>query len=251
MAALTYSALIALLQNYAQQAGGGNTADFTAAQDSFVQYGFERIYRDIVFLNDRTVVSSLSFTAGSRNLSLAPLSPTLQVVEQVAAIVPVSTGPAQGTRVPLFQTTLDFINFMWPQESMTVAPSLAGPNIYWTLRDDATIVIGPTLDNYYTAEITGIFSPPVASLTNQTTYIGTNYPSLLLAACMIEVAAWERSLPSMQASQVATPDLGSTWAAQYKELQEDAFNEEKRRRGESVAWRSYQPGIGVPVPDRR
>lgn len=153
----------------------------------------------------------------------------------------VPTDPS-GTRY-LYEgpVSLDFINMAWPLAGQTAAPN-TGQQGYWAMYDDSTVVIAPTPDGLYPVGVTGIFRPLPMSTSNTTTYLGTYYPDLFLAACMVFAAGWQRDF----GGQSEDPKLGQSWEAHYDALKQSAIDEEARRRGESVGWTPMKQYLGQP-----
>jgi hypothetical protein len=88
-------------------------------------------------------------------------------------------------------------------------------------------LIAPTPDQAYTAEVTGVFRPTPMSSTNTTTYLGTNFPDLFLAACCYFGFLWQRDF-----SQTSDdPSIPDKWEATYQARLKSVLDEEARRRG--------------------
>lgn len=217
-----------------------NVPDFANILPSVIAYAEGRIYRECVFLATRTQNYSQKFTAGNRSLSLAPITPTLIVPEGLAMIYPSSaTNPALGTRLPFDVASLDVIDIYWPQESVTVNPSTVSYRM-WALKDNATIVVGPTPDAAYTAEVTGLFQPTPLSETNETTYLSTIYPDIMLSAGMIFVSGFLRDY----GAQSEDPRTGISWESQYEKQIASVGPEEQRRRSQGNGW---SPNAPTPI----
>lgn len=212
--------------------------DFTTLFAQATSYAELRIYRDLVMLCTRQQNTSLTTTAGSRSIDLSTMANAdggpIIVPEGLALISPAgTTNPAVGIRVPYVETSLDWIDVTWSQESSTVAPVAAEwIGRYWAMRDAATMVICPTPDApagaVYTAEITGLFQPTPISADNAVTYLSTNYPDLLECAIMVFLTG---ALQRNFGAQSDDPRQTQSWEAQYDTLKTGAMNEERRRRG--------------------
>jgi hypothetical protein len=96
------------------------------------------------------------------------------------------------------------------------------------MRDAFVMVISPTPDNAYTAEITGLFQPTPISEENPTTYLSTYYPDLLEVAILIFLAG---ALQRNFGAQSDDPRQAQAWEGQYQILVAGAKSEEMRRRG--------------------
>ena len=163
--------------------------------------------------------------------STAPTWATPIIIpEGLALITPAgTTNPALGKRVPFDMASLDLIDLVWPDESVTLDPS-AADNIgrYWALRDDQTIVLSPPPDDAYSAELTGLYQPATLSSGNPSTYLATFYSDLLTVACMIWLVG---ALLRNFGAQSDLPQQAVSWEAQYAALMPMARAEEYRRRG--------------------
>lgn len=184
----------------------------------------QMIYTDMDFLATRQQDYSASFTSGSRLLTL----PTgAMVVEGVAQITPAGQSPDQAgsARNALEPVSLDVIDMFFPTASANT-----GLGSYWAMRDAATVVVGPTPDANYVAEVTATFRPAPISSTNASTYISAYYPQLLMAAVAYYCAGYQRDF----GAQSEDPKLASSWKATYDYMLPTCVTEEKRRKGESI-----------------
>lgn len=224
---MNYDTLNIYLQNLIQDQLP--SADYTQILPAAIQDAEQRIYRDLDFIATRTVNPDLIFTAGSRSLAIPTGSTDIIVLQGVAQISPAGSTPSAGTRNTLEPTTLDFIDFVWPTEAVT------GPSEYWTLLNNSTLIVGPTPDQNYKAELTGTFRPAPMSATNETTYIGDVYPDLLVAACTVFLFGWQRDF-SPSADQPGAP---MSWEQVYQDRKKSALEEEQRRKGQSVGWSPF------------
>ena len=198
------------------------STDANNALPRLIDFAEQQIYTDMDFIATRDQDASTTFASGSRSLTL----PTgTMVVEGVAQITPAGTAPNAGTRNPLEPVSLDVIDMFYPTEG-----SSEGLGVYWAMKDATTIVVGPTPDAAYKAEITRTFRPPAMSSTTTTTYIGTNYPQLLMAAISFYMAGYQRDF----GAQAEDPKLASSWKAVYDYILPTCVMEEKRRKGESI-----------------
>lgn len=204
------------------------TSDFNVAFPQATSYAENRIYREIIMLVERDVISSLTMTAGSRTLDIT--STDMLVVEGVDLITPFGTSnPALGTCYAYDETSYDLVDLLWPQESVTVSPADAEwLGRYWAMEDPATIVIMPTPDLGYHVRLTGMVAPTPISSGNPTTYLSINYPDLLEAAIMVWMAGWlQRNYGAMSDD----PKMATSWEAVYQQLKPGVIAEEARRRG--------------------
>lgn len=214
-----------------------NNPDFSNSIPFFISYAEQRIYKECIFLATRTQETT-TFTAGVRSISTGSLENKIIVVEGVAAITPVNTAPQDGTRWQFQPVSLDMIDMVWPTESSTSSPLDTQTAFrYWAMYDDQTIVVAPTMDAAYTAEITGIFQPTALSAANPDTYLTLNYMPFMLAASMIYYSGWARDY----GAQADDPKMAQSWTTQYETLRESVVMEEQRRRGQGTGWSAMGP----------
>lgn len=197
----------------------------------------QRIYRELDFLATRTADSSLSLMANSRTLTI----PTqIIVVQEVNVITPAATAPADGYRNTVEPVSLDYLNFTWPQERGVGATGI--PNI-GSMLDATTAIFAPTPDDTYKVEFVGIFRPPAMSSTNTTTYLGTNYPDLFLAACMVFALQFQRDVRADQ------PELIVNWEEMYQKRKISTVEETQRQKWASTGWSALQ-NAPLSMPQR-
>lgn len=244
---MQWPALESYLQNYLQQDQPINA--FTAALPNIVYNAELRIYRELDFLNTRQQNATLAFTAGARTLDLSAMTGTMNVptypvvIQRLAAITPTGSMPANGTRVQFLETSLDFLDFIWPNASQTLAPS---PGFaYWAPVSATLVAVAPTPDQAYAAEVTGTWRPAPMSTTNPETWLGDNLPDLLFAACMVEGTGWIRDY----GQQSDDPRFALSWEQNYQLHKASALEEEQRRKGYDPGWQPYSPApLAAQVP---
>lgn len=248
---MNYTDMVQSLTILARQAASTtgyvpSSPDFMNILPNAIDYAEDRIYREMTFLATRSQDASLTFSGNSRSLNLSQMSTIIIVPEGLSAITPVGSIPALGTRLPFLNASLDVIDTTWPVESLTVDPSTVQMvERRWAMLDAFTIVVCPTPDAAYYAEITGLFRPVEISATNPTTYISIWYPDLMIAACMIFISGYMRNF----GSQADNPQMAMSWETQYGKLSASATLEEQRRRGAGVGWSQSAP-TPLAKPDR-
>lgn len=237
---MNYTEFVQYISILATQASAANNyalpADFTNIFPAAIEYAEDRIYREMVFLATRAQDASLTFSGTTRSLNLQNMTTIIIVPEGLSIITPVGAIPALGTRLPCQEASLDYIDFNWPTESLTRDPSTVFER-WWAMLDATTMVVSPTPDLAYGAEITGLFRPLQLSSTNPTTYITLSYPDLMVAATMIFVTGYMRNF----GAQADTPGMSQSWETQYTKLAASATLEEQRRRGQGIGWSNNAP----------
>ena len=231
---MTYDQLNTYLQDLLQDQAP--SADYTTILPAAIQDAEGRIYRDLDLLATRTVNSGSALTPGSRNFTLPTSPSTIQVLQGVSVISPAGSQPAAGWRNPLELVSLDYIDMTWPVEADTGLPDSVAT------KDATTLVVKPTPDAAYVVELTGTFQPNAMAPGNQTTYIGNTYPDLLLAACMVFMAGWQRDY----GAQADDPKLATSWEAIYQSRLKSALQEEERRQQSSTGWSPFSPTEATP-----
>lgn len=181
----------------------------------------QRIYREVDFLNNREQDSTLPVTVSSRNFTIPS---EIIVVQSLALIVPSPDTPAAGTRISLLPVSVDALNALWPQESVTAVP--VQNESYFAMLSNTQALIAPTPPAAYIAEVTGVFRPTAMSSANTTTYLGTNFPDLFLNACMSFAAGFQRDF----GAQSEDPKLSNSWENKYQISLKSVLDEEARRR---------------------
>lgn len=211
-------------------------SDFVTLFPQATSYAEGRIYGDLVMLAQRVQDVSQSVTSGVRTISLSSFVNTMVVVERVALT-------AAGTQWQYVLASLDFVDMFWPATAVTMSPSAADQvGRFWAMRDDHTIVLAPTPDATYVAQVTGLVQPASISATNPTTYLSTVYPDLMTAACMVWLSG---ALMRNYGSQSDEPQMAQSWESQYTHLVSNAQGEERRRRGLTPDTESPTPEPGA------
>jgi|SRR5271166_135977 len=223
--------------------------DFMTLYAQATSYAEQRIYRELVPINQRGLNTSLTTTAAKRTLNLSATSQNVVSVEAFGLIWPAgTTDPTLGTVIYFDAASLDVIDLIWPQESVAMDPSTADwIGRYWAMRDDQNLVFAPTANSVYTVALTGTFEPVPISFNNSVTYLSSIYPDLLIAACMVFLSG---ALLRNFGAQSDDPKMATSWETQYSKLMQSAQVEEARRRMQSVGWSQAAPS-SVMRPDPR
>jgi hypothetical protein len=212
-----------------------NDPNFNNILPRIIDDAEQRIYRELDFLYDRTTDSSTALTANSRSATL-PTANIFVVVQGVNVITPAATAPAAGTRNRLEMVSKDVLDIIWPIEQGGSANTVP---TYGALLNTTTLIVAPTPDAAYQLEYTGITRPTPMSSTNTTTYLGTTYPDLFLAACMVFGMAYQKDadLP-----QNAPPGQDTTkWESMYQARKASVLSEIQRQKNQGQNWSNYSP----------
>lgn len=229
----TYVTEVALLSQF-------NTNDpfFVSNLPSCIDYATDRITRELDLLNTITTNSSIALTVGTRTVSLSSLNPVFNVLRDINVLTPVgTTNPDLGMRNPLTISTVAFLNQVYGADSGTGVPE------YFAMLTDQSIVVGPFPDQAYNIEIIGTVRPTPISATNQTNWISTYLPDLLIAASMVQMSG----VKGNYGAQADDPKMAMSWENQYVTLRDSAAVEDAMRKYASTGWNSQLPTAYNPA----
>lgn len=212
--------------------------NFQRMTERALEYGENRIYRELNFLPMLNSATAL-LTINNRE---AALPVTVLVLESINVLTPVGALGNSSVRHTLERVSVQALDIFWPQASflpgvpqkyaligaMTVGPPQA---FSYTAR------MAPEPDAAYTAEYIGVVRPNPLSSLNTTTYLSTFYPDLLIAACMVFMAGYQKDF----GAQSEDPQKGMSWEKTYTSLREGALLEQARMRGEGPGWSEQAP----------
>lgn len=204
--------------------------NFVLILPSIIDYAEQRIYRELDLVS--TVVNTTgNLTSGNRSVAIPD---NMIVLQSMNVVTPAATQPDAGTRNPLQRVSLEYMNFTWPDATMTGVPE------QYALLTNALVKLAPTPDAAYVGEFVGTIRPTPLSASNTTTFLTTNLPDLFVAASMVFTSGWMRDF----GSQSEDPATAQSWENQYKTLFGSANIEEARRKAMSTAW---QPFMVAPL----
>src|SRR5882672_5220968 len=213
-----------------------NDPNFQTMIPSMIDDAENRICREIDFLGAVVTNTGTTTAINTRQINW---SNAFFVVESINAITPAGTiNPELGTRVPLTPASKEMLDVMFPSVLSSGVPQ------YFGRVTQSTAVFGPWPDAAYTLEITGTQRPTPLSSTNQTTFISTYLPELLVAASMIYVSGYMQNF----ASTGDNPAMAVNWSSHYKELLASATLEESRKKFETEGWGPKQPSPSASPP---
>jgi hypothetical protein len=162
---LNYTELVTLIQQTAES----DEATFVTNIPYFVRRAEERIYRYIKLPKLRKVDTSLTTVQGVRAVTVPA---DFLAVDSLS----VASGGVYTTLIP---KEPDFIREAYGTVSYQSKP------LVYSLRDDTTILLGPTPDATYNLELTYTYKPQ--SIVDATTnWLGTNAENALFCAAMCE-----------------------------------------------------------------
>lgn len=212
---------------------GSTDPNFTTILPAAIAYCEDRIYRELDLLATRVTDSTTSFSSGAREFTLPiPTAGPFLVVEQLSAFTPATYTSSVATRQPLSYVSRDWLDATYGGNQTT-----NGLPQFFTMADNATVIVAPVPAAAYVAEVVGTVQPTPLSSSNTTTIITTMLPDLMIAGSMIFMSGYMRDF----GAQGSDPNMAQSWESQFKTLMASANVYELRKRYMSQAWTSYQP----------
>jgi hypothetical protein len=163
---LNYSALLAAVQNYTEN----TESSFVSLIPTFVQLAEERIYNSVQ-INSLRKNQLGSFTINNKYLTL----PTDWLSTYSLAVI----DPVTNAQTYLLQKDPEFIRESFPD------PDTTGVPLYYGQFDVETLIVGPTPNASYGAEIHYYYYPE-SIVTAGTTWLGNNFSDVLLYGTLRE-----------------------------------------------------------------
>ena len=227
--AYTYSTWLAAIAN--ETVIDPADANFLAQAPSSIDYGEQRLYRDLDLLS--TVVRDTgTLTANNRTFTLPSNLGRFVVTNGFNVITPAgTTNPNSGTRNQLVPCSRDVLDILWPSTTGAGVPAL------YAMITDQEIIVGPAPGAAYTIECIGTIRPTPLSASNTTTYLTLYLPDLWFMCTMIFWSAYQRNWGATSDD----PKSAVSYESQYQALLASANVEEQRKRYAAGQWSSMQP----------
>src|SRR5215472_3383305 len=241
MVAFTYAQWLTHMVTVLENADPDGETAFNALAPSFIERGERPVFSDpeLDFLSTATTDTTQLTTRGTR---LVPIPTQLITVESFNLITPANTFPyAPGAmRIPYLRTTREFIDLIWPIESVVQPPNFFSTSYYAIFDMDnaseppgeepvsfpSSFIVAPTPDDAYRVEVTGTFRPPALSAATTESCLTTFYYPLFLAATLVAGYAYLRDYG--QASE--DPRAAVTWREEYERQKAMVVAESKRQK---------------------
>ena len=197
---MNYSTLFQTIQAYAENNFPDTVVATTTATttsfltkdqvDTFIRQAEQRIYNSVNLPVMRENVTG-NCTSGNRFLT----TPTDWLSTFSLARI-----NADGSYDYLLNKDVEFIRESFPIPATTGAPT------HYAIFDENTFILGPTPDADYTMELL-YYAYPASIVTSSTTWLGTNFDSVLLYGSLLEAYAF------MKGEQ----DVNSNYISRYNE----------------------------------
>lgn len=254
--ALTYNGYISQIAtmavvNTTTQSNGlivGADAAFNAIIPQMLNYSELRIQRDLDLLQLEYQNNNYNMTAGNHTVNISVDDfVTIQTVLYASLV----TG---GAGIPIMPVSKQFIQNV----ASTSGLGAEGPPQYWAVFGGGAtgslyqqLMFGPIPDQSYSLYITGTQRMPTlynyangAQCNNNTNWISTYLPDLLIAASLVYLSGFQRNFGRMSDD----PGMALSWEQQYQNLLASAKVENYRSRWEGGAWSSSSPSpIAAPT----
>lgn len=207
---------------------GSTNANFLTFLPGCIDYAEQRIYRELDPLTVQ-VIDTTTVSSGNRNLSTPTTVGDYITVDAINIITPVTALSSNGTRNPLTATSPEVIDALYPSGQTTT-----GVPLFFAMRDEDLVILGPAPDAAYQAEFIGIQRPAALSSANSSTFLTTYCPDLFMAASMVFATGYQRDF----GAQADDPRASQSWENQYQLLFKSAAMEQARAKWESDGWTS-------------
>jgi hypothetical protein len=156
----------------------------------FVQQAEQRIYNSMQFPSIRKNVTGL----------VNSTTPYLACPSDFLAVYSLAAVDATGAYEYLLNKDVNFIRQSYPNpntdKGIPKYYALFGPQS--SAVNELTFIVGPTPDDDYTVELHYYYYPPSIT-TNQTSWLGDNFDSVLLYGSLVEAYTYMKGEPDMMA----------------------------------------------------
>ena len=182
---MNYAQLVTAIEEYTET----SEATFVSQIPTFVQLAEERIYNTVDLPSLRRNVTG-TLTINNKDLS---------VPSDFLSVYSLAVIKTDGTYEYLLNKDVNFIRQAYPQPTDTDIPkyyAIFGPDS--SSPTNLTIILGPTPDLAYSAEL-HYFYYPESIVTASTSWIGDNFESALLYGALREAVIFQKGEPDMVA----------------------------------------------------
>lgn len=175
---MNYTELTAAIKGYAENEFLLTAGGFTSTNqiDTFIKQAEQRIYNSVQLPAFRKNVTG-SVTNGNQYLT----TPNDWLADYSLAVI-----GADGSYTYLLNKDVNFIREAFPFPATTGKPS------HYAIFDSNTYIVGPTPDATYSVEL-HYFYYPESIVTAGTSWLGTNFDTVLLYGSLLEAAAFMKS----------------------------------------------------------
>jgi hypothetical protein len=183
---MNYTQLSANIQAYTEN----TESNFVAEIPVFVQQAEQRIYNSMQFPSIRKNVTGF----------VNSTTPYLACPSDFLAVYSLAAIDGTGAYEYLLNKDVNFIRQSYPNpntdKGIPKYYALFGPQS--SAVNELTFIVGPTPDDDYTVELHYYYYPPSIT-TNQTSWLGDNFDSVLLYGSLVEAYTYMKGEPDMMA----------------------------------------------------
>ena len=203
--AMTFSSLQTDLINYLER-GSLNDPLVNAQLPELINFGERRCSRELKVLG---FIVAATFTMQA-NLAVYPKpdrwrqTVSMNVGTQPVVVIGPGGTPIAPTgkviRSQMYPRAQEYIREYWPDETATWTSVYGAykPPLYYADYNYQNMIVCPTPDQAYPAEIIYYEEPPLLSPSNQSNWLTQYAPRLLLYACLIEMLLFLKKDASVQ-----------------------------------------------------
>jgi hypothetical protein len=177
---MNYTQLTAAIKGFAENDFPATVGSFTSAEQiaRFVQLAEQSIFNTVQMPAFRKNVIG-NMTSGNKYLATPP---------DWLATFSIAVINAANEYHYLLNKDVNFIRESFPDTD----PAFYGEPQYYAVFDDNTFILGPTPDQNYSSEL-HYFYYPESIVTAGTSWLGTNFDSVLLYGALLEAANFMKS----------------------------------------------------------
>lgn len=211
---MTFNSLQADIQSYLERGTVQDTLVFNQLPE-LINMAERRIGTELKVMGF-IIPASFFFTNGS---------PTIPKPDRWRQTVSMSVGSSGigGVRQQIYPRSYEYINSYWPDRSATNLSvyGVNGPPKFYAEYNYQNILVAPTPDAAYPAEIVYYEQPPLLDATNQVNWITAYQPNLLLYATLLEATPFLKKDDRIQTWQAFYDRIAATVNGQDNEKIED------------------------------
>ena len=189
---MTYTELVAAIQNYAENTFEYDVVTGRDPLDTFIRQAEQRIYNTVQFPSLRKNVTG-HVSQNNKYLS-AP--------DDFLAVYSLAVVDGTGAYEYLLNKDVNFIRQAYPSPTDTAIPkyyALFGPTVSGTtISDELSFILGPTPDSAYTVELHYYYYPEsIVDAGDGRTWLGDNFDSVLLYGSLVEAYTYMKGEADM------------------------------------------------------
>ena len=191
---MTYTELVAAIQNYAENTFEYDSVTGRDPLDTFIKQAEQRIYNTVQFPSLRKNVTG-HVSQNNKYLS-AP--------DDFLAVYSLAVVDGTGAYEYLLNKDVNFIRQAYPSPTDTAIPkyyALFGPTVAGTtISDELSFILGPTPDSAYTVELHYYYYPEsITVAADGRTWLGDNFDTVLLYGSLVEAYTYMKGEADMMA----------------------------------------------------